>query len=129
MPSSPVPSIRALVVDEAAPTRQRLGRMLSELDGVIAQTCGGRAADVLRRYPDWRPHCVVFDLPAHDPQGFELLGLLRKLNPGCLVVVLTDGESDEVRRHSRHLGADHVLDKSTEFERVVDLVCALGAPS
>lgn len=108
---------RVLLIDDAAPTRERLCAWMAE-EGFTVVGCAAEREEILRRFAQVRPDCVVFDVPLHDPCGFALLVELRRRCAGCLLIVLTNELTDEVRRRCADAAVQHVLDKSTEFDRV-----------
>lgn len=115
-----------LVVDDALPTRERLCRLVADISGVKASGCGATMSEVLPRLVDLRPRCVVIDVPVHDSAGFELLEQVRQNSAECAVVVLTNHMSEEFRCRGRAAGVELFLDKSTEFEHVLELVKHIG---
>lgn len=115
-----------LVVDDAWPTRERLCRLFADVAGVKASGCGATVAEVLPRLARLRPRCVVIDVPVHDSTGFELLDQVRQNSAQCAVVVLTNHLSEEFRRRGVAAGVELFLEKSTEFERVLELVKDIG---
>jgi two-component system OmpR family response regulator len=118
-------SSKVLVVDDAVEIRNRLCAMLADQAHVEAVGCSTARVDALREFSKLCPGCVVIDVPVRDSTGFELVAALRELDDQCLIVVLTNHATEEFRRRSIQAGADHFLAKSTEFERVVELVHAL----
>lgn len=116
---------RILVVDEAKTTRERVCAMLAEVEGVEVVGCSPQPEAIMPRLEASRPDCVVIDVPARGPEGFELLREVRERAPQCKLIVLTNHVSDEFRLRSEGAGADHFLSKAHEFEKLIDLVRAL----
>jgi DNA-binding NarL/FixJ family response regulator len=113
-----------LVVDDAPAVRTRLVAMLRDIDGVEVREAG----DVDQAMAQAREvEIVVLDVHLPGRSGLEAVPLLRKLEPRPMIIVLTNDATPPHKSHALALGADHFLDKSREFERVVDLVVAASS--
>lgn len=119
------PATQVLVVDDCVATRARVCGMLTEL-GLEPFPSPAYAPAVLHAIAQRAPRCVVIDVPVKDRGGLQLLSSIRAACPGCLVIVLTNHHGPELERTCREHGVDHFLDKSTQFERVAELVAAFG---
>jgi DNA-binding NarL/FixJ family response regulator len=125
MQERPTSTIHVLVIDEMDATRERLCSLLSEVRRVVAVGCNADPVSALERFAQVSPHCVVIDPPA-QAAGLELLAALRERDALCLIVVITNQDSVELKGRCLALGADHYLVKSTEFERVAGIVHTLA---
>lgn len=117
-----------LVIDDAEETRLRLCALLREEAGAEAEGCAGTASEVQDVLSWFLPECIVIDPPARG--GFGLLDALSfegAIPP--LLVVLTNDSSQEMGLRSQKAGAQQVLSKAYDFERVVALVRELGGHS
>lgn len=124
----PGQSLRVLVADDAAPTRERLRAWLAEV-GIEATACAARRDSIFGCIEALEPGCVVVALPPHDHEGLPLLSDLRARCPECMVIVMTNDLSDEWRRRCAAMKIQHCLDKVRDFERVVELVRVWGGRS
>jgi DNA-binding NarL/FixJ family response regulator len=52
----------------------------------------------------------------------DLLAQFKREHPACVVMVLTTYAFKEFRQRCLALGADYFFDKSTEFERVTEVL-------
>ncbi len=125
----PSGKVRVAIVDDSDIIRDRLARTLGEGEGVrvigAAADARAGAALVCRERPD----VVILDLRMPEGGGFRLLEGIRDVRPHPTTVVLTNFPDSAFRRRSLELGADYFFDKSTEFERIGDVVRALQARS
>ncbi len=65
---------------------------------------------------------VVLDLRLPDTDGIELIRELKKVCPGCPVIVMTaQGSSDEALE-ARRSGVFRILDKPFDYHQMVGLV-------
>ena len=88
--------------------------------------CADNFAGALREARSREPEAIVLDVHLDADTGIAGLRRLRRAAPRALIVVLTNEASEVHRREClRHGGADAFLDKSREFDRLVDLVLEL----
>jgi DNA-binding NarL/FixJ family response regulator len=115
------------IVDDSAAIRGRLVEMLSRLDGVRVV---GEAADAATAVVDilaLRPDSVILDLHLGAGSGMQVLRAVHPHLPRTVFVVLTNHSELQYRRACTLAGAAHFLDKSTEFERVREVIAAIAS--
>jgi DNA-binding NarL/FixJ family response regulator len=117
--------LKVLVVDDSSLVRTRLAGLMAEAAAVEAVAEAGSAAEALLAVPRFRPDVVILDLQMPEGSGLDLLRSLRRSDPSPIVVVLTNHTGDHYRRACREGGADFFFDKSTDLERVLEVVAAL----
>ncbi len=113
---------RVLIVDDSVEIRRRLVAMLAESGQIrIAGEIGtGRETlDAVRRL---LPDTVVLDIRLPDKSGIELLKEIKARYPKVAVIMLTNYDNIHYRRQCRRLGADHFLNKTLEFEKIIDTI-------
>ena len=114
------------IVDDSADIRRRLNDVFSRMEGVCVV---GEAADAPRAVLDilaLHPDFVVLDLELNGGSGLHVLNAIHPQMPEIDFIVLTNHAESQYRRACVHAGARHFLDKSTEFDRVKQVV-ATGA--
>ncbi|MDP2957864.1 MAG: response regulator transcription factor [Longimicrobiales bacterium] len=116
--------MRVMVVDDSTPIRQRLVAEFRKAPGVeaVSEAPSGKAA--LASVDDFRPDWVILDLMLPDMSGIEVLEALKQRHPSVRVAVFTNYPYPEFRRRCLELGATHFLGKTTEVERILELVLA-----
>jgi DNA-binding NarL/FixJ family response regulator len=117
--------MRVLIVDDNPAIRERLAALLTERFEVeLDQASSAYEGIVLARART--PQLVLLDL--HMPGGSGLMALpdLKALSPSPVVVVLTADPSEPQRRSCLQKGADYFLDKSGDFEPIIE---ALARPT
>jgi two-component system response regulator DevR len=115
------------IVEDSAAIRGRLVEMLSRLDGVSVI---GQAADAPTAVVDilaLRPDSVVLDLHLGTGNGIQVLRAVAPHLPDTVFVVLTNHSELQYRRACTRAGASHFLDKSTEFDRVREVIASIAA--
>lgn len=128
---SPTPRLplRVLIADDSPALRGLLRDVVSEVDGVevVAEAQDGVeavAASLLL--------CVqvlVLDLSMPRKGGIQALQEIRRREGGPRVIVLTNHAGEMYREACLTAGADHFFDKSTEIDRVLDVLRDLARPA
>jgi DNA-binding NarL/FixJ family response regulator len=115
------------LVEDSTVVRERLAAMLTDIPNtrVVGHAAGAREAvsEILAKQPD----VVLCDLNLKDGTGFEVLRALRAQAPAIECYMLSNFATGPYRRLAAELGARDFFDKSTEFERVRDLVAKRAA--
>jgi DNA-binding NarL/FixJ family response regulator len=114
--------VRILIVDDSQVVRDRLAEMLRAVPGVVAVDQATGPAVAIQAFFRARPDCVVVDLRMPEGSGITLLRAVKQIDAAIPVVVLTNFASPQYREQCHAAGADYFFDKSTEFERVAELV-------
>jgi len=119
--------MHVFLVEDAPAIRTRLAQMLGEIKGVEivgeADTPAAAIDGILRS----TAASVVLDLQLVGGSGIEVLRTVHPLRPDIAFIVLTNHATDQYRKICMEAGADYFLDKSTEIQKVKDLIAALGA--
>jgi len=113
---------RVLLVEDSLPIRQRLHSLVTEsgLARVVAEASSVTVA--LAEFERVAPDAVVLDLRLTDGTGYVLLDAIKRSRPSCKVIVMTNFAEPETRERCLQQGADHFLEKSTDFELVPALL-------
>ena len=117
-----LPSITVFIVDDSAVVRDRLAQMISELPGVTVVGHADIAFEAIQEIRRLRPDCVVLDISMPGGSGMYVLETVKRENPELTVIMLTNFAHDQYRQKCLQLGADHFFDKTTEFEKVLDIL-------
>ena len=111
---------RVLVVDDEAPIRSTLARILDEPDyRVVGVGTLSRARATL---DDLRPHLVLLDLQLPDGHGLDLLPALDETTPEADVIVMTGMDDLSVAIEAMRAGAYDFLAKPLEPDALREVV-------
>ena len=116
------PTKTVFIVDDSAVVRDRLAQMISGLPGVAVAgqaEIAFEAIDGLRRL---RPAFAVLDISMPGGSGMLVLETIKREQPALTVIMLTNFAQDHYRQKCCQLGAEHFFDKTTEFEKVLDVL-------
>jgi len=112
--------IRVLVVDDHVLFRRVLVSLLErQPDLEVVGTAGSLSeARTMRKDVD----VALLDRGLPDGDGLELLGVLRTINPGARVLVMSSTEGMSHPTDAIEAGADRVIDKLDTPDRVFALI-------
>ena len=121
--------MKVLVVDDSPTIRSRIVALLREVPGVEATEADG-GQEAIERVRASAFDVVVLDLHMPGRSGLDVLPEIKAEPRPPRVIVFTSHPTELHRRQCLALGADHFLDKSREFQQLVDvLVRPTGARS
>lgn len=112
--------LHVLLVEDSQRLAERI-RELIELnaDTLVVKTVADETSAVLAVRSE-KIDLIVLDLQLVSGTGF---GVLEQLGPDRPpVIVLTNYALPQYEARARSLGAEHFLDKSRDYERLVDIV-------
>lgn len=114
------------IVDDSPVVRDRLVEMISELPGISVVGHADIAFEAIEAIRRLRPGCVVLDISMPGGSGMHVLETIKRETPAPTVIMLTNFSHDQYRQRCRQLGADHFFDKTSEFEKVLDVLRGPG---
>ena len=117
------------IVDDSPIVRERLATFLSELPNVEVVGQADIAFEAIDSIRKLRPSVVVLDISMPGGSGMQVLESIKQDRPETMVIVLTNFAHDHYRQKCLELGADYFFDKSTEFERVTEVLRQLPPPT
>ena len=119
--------MRIIVADDSVVIRDRLMIVISEIPGVEIIGTAASGPEAVERFERLRPDLTVLDLKMPGGGGIDALSRIKKIDPSSTVVILTNYPDEQYRQLCRARGADFFLDKSTEFERIPEVIGQLMA--
>ena len=121
--TSPAASpVKVLIVEDSPIFRERMAALIADLRNVAIVGLAGDGFQAQALFRRHQPDAVVLDIQLPGINGMDLLAKFKREKPTCAVMVLTTYAFKEVRERCIALGADHFFDKSTEFERVIEVL-------
>jgi DNA-binding NarL/FixJ family response regulator len=115
------------VVEDAPLVRERLIEMLDATPGTQVVGAAARADQAIRGILEERPDVVLLDLRLAQGSGLDVLRAVHDIAPEITFYMLTNFASEPYRQLAARLGAQDFFDKSSEFERVRDIIAARSA--
>ena len=118
---------KIFLVEDSHLVLARLESLLGSLPGVRIAGTASHADRAVRRILDEKPDLVLCDLKLATGSGFDVLRAVREAAPEIDVYMLSNFASEPYRRLAAELGARDFFDKSSDIERVRDLVATRAA--
>ena len=110
------------IVDDSTVVRDRLAQMIAGLPGVDLVGQADIAFEALEGLRRLRPNCAVLDISMPGGSGIHVLETIKREQPALSVIMLTNFAQDQYRQKCLQLGADYFFDKTTQFEKVLDVL-------
>jgi DNA-binding NarL/FixJ family response regulator len=112
--------LKVLVVEDSALIRARLEEMVAEIPGVEIIGEAGNGIEALTLIQRLSPDIVILDVRMPRCNGVKVLKSIRKKGRYPIVIVLTNYPS--YRQRCMEAGASFFFNKSTEFEKVLEVI-------
>ncbi|HLP17329.1 MAG TPA: response regulator transcription factor [Bacteroidota bacterium] len=113
------PIMKLFIADDNIAFRERLASILSGIEGVEIV---GAAVDVPGAITSIRkstPDAVILDLHMPGGSGFDVLPVIKSVDPAPKVIILTVGPRNEYQSMSYAMGADYFFDKASDLKKMV----------
>ena len=118
---------QVLIVDDSEQIRERLAALLAESAEIQIVGQAGNSHQALKAIERLKPDIVVLDIRLPGSSGIEVLKQIKAQHPQTQVIMLTNYDHAMYRQQCQNLGADHFLNKTREFEKIVATI--LGEPT
>ena len=113
--------LKIFIVDDSIPIVERLINLLSVNKHIKIVGVSINASNTLEAILKSEPDVVILDIHMQDGNGLEILRQLKRKRPAIMVIMLTNYTETVYRTVCKIEGADYFLDKSIEFEKVLDI--------
>jgi DNA-binding NarL/FixJ family response regulator len=118
--------VSVLIVDDSTLVAERLATMLTAASSDIRVIGHARNLAEGKMAIDLaNPDVVTLDIRMPGGSGIALLDEVKRRRSPPIVIVLTNYPTPQYREHCRKAGADHFLDKSSQFDQVVEILLSL----
>jgi two-component system chemotaxis response regulator CheY len=113
--------LKILIVEDSTLILERMNGLLSELSCISHIDKSGNGFDALTLVTQKNHDVILLDINLPGKSGLSVLKEIKN-NSKATVVMLTNYSDEYYRSLCAELGADHFLDKSTEFEKIPALL-------
>ncbi len=114
--------MRLFIADDSEILRVRLVDMLSEIEGIEIIGQAQESLDAIESIQKLNPHVVILDIRMPQVNGIKVLEAIKKDDQSPTVIIFTNYPYPQYRKRCMDLGADFFFDKSTEFEKVIEVL-------
>lgn len=115
---------KVLIADDSSEVAIRISEMVRETCDVEIAGPVGNGIAALELLDGMELAAAVLDLTMPGIDGLELTRTARRKHRSCLLIVLTQHTEPSLRDACLEAGADHFLHKSSDFERIPELIQA-----
>ena len=121
--------MKVFVVEDSQAVRERLVEMIREIEDVNvvgeAATQDAAVSGILATRPD----VAILDISLAEGNGIEVLARVKRQLPALRGIMLTNYATPQHAKASADAGAEYFLDKSSEFEKIVEILGRLAQGS
>jgi DNA-binding NarL/FixJ family response regulator len=114
--------VKVFIVDDSEIVIERLKTMLSEVKEIEIIGQATNPFDAINGIRTLHPDAVILDLQMPGGSGLGVLLSIKRNSSAPVVLVLTNYPYPQYRKKCMEAGADFFFDKSTEFERVPEVL-------
>jgi DNA-binding NarL/FixJ family response regulator len=114
--------MRLLIADDSELIVDRLIASLEAIKGVEVVDRAGTVEEASEAVRTLRPDVVILDMQMPGGTGLDVLATMKRDQVSCVVIVLTNFAYPQYRKKCLASGANFFLDKSTEFDKVGDVL-------
>ncbi len=118
--------MKVLIVDDSELVRERLKDMISETTEVESVSQAKDLLEAITSFHKLNPEVVILDIRMPGGSGIDMLQKLKKSKQAPVVIILTSYPYPQYRRRCIETGADFFFDKSTEFDKVPEVLKQLS---
>ena len=118
--------MKVLIVDDSAIVRERLKAMLSEIMELRDISQAKDSLEGISCFQKLHPGVIILDIRMPGGSGIDVLQKIKKSAQPPLVIVLTNYPYPQYRSKCMDAGADFFFDKSTEFDKVIEVLKQLN---
>jgi len=113
--------LRIFIVDDSMPIVVRLTNIISGDENLKVVGIANNATKAIEYISKSKPDVVILDIQMPDGNGIDILKQIKKEKPATVVIILTNYPEPDYKKICAKEGADYFLDKSIEFERVIEI--------
>lgn len=110
------------IVDDSEIIRERIVQRISKCEKLQIVWEADTVEKTYGCCTSVEPSVVILDIQLPDGSGIDILEKIKAENPGVKVIMLTNYPSLPFRKKCVAAGADYFFDKSTEFEKVFEVL-------
>ena len=114
--------MKVFIVDDSALVRERIIAMISEHPGIEITGQAENALEGINSILKQKPDVVILDIRMPGGNGIEVLRNIKKNNYAPTVIILTNYPYPQYRKKCIEAGADYFFDKSTEFNKIIEVL-------
>lgn len=117
--------VSVLIVDDHPHFVKRMEGLLDEVDNVQHIDRAHNYADAVRLLEKQHHDVVLLDINLPGKSGLVLLQEIQEKSLDCTVIMLSNLSANTYRQECKRLGASYLLDKSSDFDLVPEIISSI----
>ena len=119
-----------IIVDDSKIICDRLSALIAEMATATKICCAHNFTDAVQLFEKHKADVAILDINLPDKNGIELLQEIKqKAYPVKIVIMMTEDASEEKKEKCLQFGADHFLNKFSDFEKIPAIIEQLSSRS
>jgi DNA-binding NarL/FixJ family response regulator len=114
--------MKVFIVDDSRAFRKELIKLLSKLKGVEIIGQAQDSVKAMEAIPKLKPDAVILGIPISGGNGIRFVKNIKKDKLAPIVMILTHYPYRQYREKYMDAGADFFFDKSTEFDKITEIL-------
>ncbi|MHC1737072.1 MAG: response regulator transcription factor [Ignavibacteriaceae bacterium] len=114
--------MKILIADDSMIIRESLSKLITRNNPEDIISKAVNVGDAIRKIKEIEPDLVILDLAMPGGDGFDVMKEIRKRGKETVVIMLTNYATENNRRKSLEAKVDFFLDKTNEFEKVIEII-------
>jgi DNA-binding NarL/FixJ family response regulator len=111
---------KILIVEDSQFIQERLVKQISPYSEFSIAGFAKNVHDAIMKFDLLMPNIVILDMKLETGFGLEVLVHIRNVSKECVVIVFTNYANESIRNECLELGANYFLDKSFDFDKVIE---------
>jgi DNA-binding NarL/FixJ family response regulator len=117
-----MPITKVLIVEDSEIIQQRLMDRLAPFTDLEVIGLIQHATEAEKSIRTLKPEILILDIRLRSGNGIDVLEKIKDDAVRPVVIVITNFPHPQYRKKCLEAGADHVLDKSSEFEKIPQII-------
>jgi DNA-binding response OmpR family regulator len=114
--------MRILIADDSEFILESLSKLINATNRRNEVFVAKDVEEAITKLDNINPEVLVLDLKMPKGIGFDVLDIAKQKEKPPIVIILTNYDLEQYKKRSFNSGADYFFDKSTEFEKVIDVI-------
>lgn len=114
--------MKLLIADQSDIIRSTLTELLMKIPGVEIVGGASNSGDIFQLIYNRHPDLLVMDIKFQETNGIEVIREINNNGNHPKVIVFTSYSFPQYRKECIKAGADYFLDKTTDFNELVQLI-------
>lgn len=119
--------MRVLIADDSEILRDHLKTMLAEIEGIEIVGESSDTDATLDLIKSLKPDTLILDIRMPGEGGIFILNFIKSQYSMIKVIIFTDYPYPQYRTKCLEIGADYFFDKSTESEKMIEVLKTLAS--